>query len=157
VSTDSLGVRVACPGDTDAIVAIVNDAYRVEAFFVGGDRTNAAEVHGLIQAGQFLVAEEDGRVVGCVQLALGSGRAYFGMLAVPPEAQGRGIGRRLIDEAEQLARRAGCSAMDIKVVNLRTDLVPLYDSLGYVATGTEPYVHRPVLQRCHFVTMTKRL
>jgi ribosomal protein S18 acetylase RimI-like enzyme len=157
VSADAIRVRPAREGDTEAIVAIVNDAYRVEAFFVGGDRTNPGEVRMLIEAGEFLVAEEADRIVGCVQVAVRNGRGYFGMLAVPTTAQGRGIGRRLIAEAEQVARNAACPAMDIKVVNLRTDLVPLYDSLGYVATGTEPYVHRPVIQPCHFVTMTKRL
>lgn len=103
------------------------------------------------------MADEDGRVVGCVQVAVRDGRGYFGMLAVDPEAQGRGIGRRLIDEAEQTAIKAGCSVMDIKIVNLRTDLVPLYDALGYVPTGTEPYLHRPIKRPCHFVMMTKQL
>jgi hypothetical protein len=47
--------------------------------------------------------------------------------------------------------------MTIKVVNLRTDLLLRYERLGYAATGTEPYVHRPVLQPCHFVLMEKPL
>jgi GNAT superfamily N-acetyltransferase len=79
------------------------------------------------------------------------------MLAVRPDAQGRGLGGRLIAEAEARAARAGASVMDIKVVNLRTDLLPRYTRMGYVATGTEPYDHRPVLQPCHFILMEKGL
>jgi GNAT superfamily N-acetyltransferase len=79
------------------------------------------------------------------------------MLAVRPDAQGRGLGGRLIAEAEAWAARAGASVMDIKVVNLRTDLLPRYARMGYVATGTEPYEHRPVLQPCHFILMEKGL
>jgi ribosomal protein S18 acetylase RimI-like enzyme len=129
----------------------------VEAFFVAGDRTHPAEVRELIRASQCYVADDGRRVVGCVEMAAKDGRGYFGMLAVAPAIQGRGLGRRLITFAEDTAREAGCAVMDIKVVNVRGDLVKFYESLGYVATGTEPYVHRPVLQPCHFVLMTKRL
>ncbi len=157
MTADTIRVRAAREGDTDAIVSIVNEAYLVEAFFVAGDRTHPAEVRDLIRAGQCYVADDDGRVVGCVEVAAKDGRGYFGMLAVSPAIQGRGLGRRLITFAEDTARQAGCAVMDIKVVSVRGDLVKFYESLGYVATGTEPYVHRPVLMPCHFVTMTKAL
>lgn len=154
---DSFAIRVAHASDANAIVTIVNDAYQVEAFFVGGDRIGPADVLGLIDAGACLVAEEGGQVVACVQVAARAPRGYFGMLAVAPAVQGRGLGRRLIAVAESTVRAAGCALMDIKVVNLRTDLVAFYQSLGYRTTGTEPYEHRPVLQPCHFVLMEKRL
>ncbi len=32
-----------------------------------------------------------------------------------------------------------------------------YERLGYVATATAPYEHRPLLQPCHFILMTKPL
>jgi ribosomal protein S18 acetylase RimI-like enzyme len=154
---DHIRVRAAREGDTDAIVSIVNEAYLVEAFFVAGDRTHPAEVRDLIRAGQCYVADDGGRVVACVEVAAHDGRGYFGMLAVSPAMQGRGLGRRLIGFAEDTARAAGSTLMDIKVVSVRGDLVKFYESLGYGTTGTEPYVHRPVLMPCHFVTMTKRL
>jgi ribosomal protein S18 acetylase RimI-like enzyme len=155
VTVDSIRVRAAREGDADAIVSIVNEAYLVEAFFVAGDRTHVAEVRELARAGQCYVAEDNGRVVGCIEVATKDGRGYFGMLAVSPAIQGRGLGRRLITFAEDTARAAGCAVMDIKVVNVRGDLVRFYQSLGYRITGTEPYVHRPVLQPCHFVMMAK--
>ncbi len=79
------------------------------------------------------------------------------MLAVHPRVQGQGVGHRLIAAAEARVREAGARRMDIKVVNLRTDLLPLYQRLGYLATGTEPYTHRSVLRPCHFILMTKLL
>lgn len=152
-----MSVRVAVPADTDAIVGLVNEAYKVEAFFVAGDRVSRADVESIVRAGECLVADEGARVVACIHVSSDSGRGYFGMLAVSPDVQGRGLGRRLIAAAEDRARSAGCAVMDIKVVNLRTDLIAFYERLGYAATGTEPYEHRPVLQPCHFVTMEKRL
>jgi GNAT superfamily N-acetyltransferase len=153
-------VRIAVPDDAAAVAALVNRAYQVEAFFVAGDRTNAKEVRQLMEQGRILAVDCDPPhegIVGCVFTSVNGGRGYFGMLAVAPEAQGRGLGRALIEACESAARDAGCHVMAIKVVNLRTDLIQRYERLGYVATGTEPYVHRPVLQACHFVNMEKPL
>jgi ribosomal protein S18 acetylase RimI-like enzyme len=79
------------------------------------------------------------------------------MLSVNPALQGRGLGRRLVDAAENYARVHGCSAMDIRVVNLRTELPAFYRKLGYAETGeVEPDDPR-ALQPFHFVTMSKPL
>jgi len=158
VTGDQVDIRVAREGDADVIVAIVNEAYRVEAFFVEGDRVNSADVLALIRGAECYVATVDeGRVVACLEVSARDGRGYFGMLAVRPSMQGRGLGRRLITFAEDTARRAHSAVMDIKVVSVRPDLVRFYSSLGYEVAGTEPYVHRPVLMPCHFVLMRKGL
>ncbi len=158
MAAERYSIRVGVPADTDAIVAIVNDAYLVEAFFVAGDRISSPEVRALIDRGECLVARDPaGEVAGCIEVAVRDGRGYFGMLAVAARVRGHGLGRRLIAAAEARAREAGCRVMDIKVVNLRTELFPYYERLGYRRTGTGPYVHRPVLQSCHMVLMEKEL
>jgi GNAT superfamily N-acetyltransferase len=153
-------VRTAVPADAESIAALVNRAYEVEAFFVAGDRTDAGEVRRLMNGGRFLVVDRDappGGIAGCVFTSVESDRGYFGMLAVSPEAQRQGLGRAMIEACESAARDAGCRVMTIKVVNLRTDLLRRYERLGYLITGTEPYVPRPVIQPCHFVNMEKAL
>ena len=82
---------------------------------------------------------------------------YFGMLAVDPSRQGSGVGRRLVEHAEQYARDQGCYVMDIRVVNLRTELPPFYRKLGYVERGTEPVDDPRALQPFHFILMSKAL
>src|SRR5687768_14361362 len=53
----------------------------------------------------FLVCEEDGRVVGCVHLdEYSPSLVEVRSLAVDPEHQGRGIGMGLVNAAEDLAR-----------------------------------------------------
>ena len=149
-------IREASLADAPAIAALVNRAYEVEHFFVAGDRTNVDAVAGMMMTGVFLLAEDDAGVsCACVYTSARPPRAYFGMLAVDPALQKRGFGRALITAAESRAQAAGCTSMDIKVVDLRKDLMRFYDHLGYLVTGTEPYEHRPVLQPCHFVTMAK--
>jgi len=54
----------------------------------------------------FLVSEEDGRVVGCVHLdEYSPSLVEVRSLAVDPEYQRRGIGIALVEAAEELARR----------------------------------------------------
>ena len=52
--------------------------------------------------------DEEGHVVGCVAVdEYAPSLAELISLAVAPEAQGRGLGRRLIAEAERVARQRG--------------------------------------------------
>jgi amino-acid N-acetyltransferase len=54
----------------------------------------------------FLVSEEDGRVVGCVHLdEYSPSLVEVRSLAVEPDYQRRGIGIALVEAAEELARR----------------------------------------------------
>jgi ribosomal protein S18 acetylase RimI-like enzyme len=153
-----MSIREAGPQDAEAIAALVNRAYEVEMFFVAGDRTSADRVRAALAAGVFLVdTDSGGELAACVHTSMDGARAHFGMLAVHPAQQGRGRGRTLIAEVERRARTHGAVAMDIEVVNLRTDLVTFYERLGYRAVGTRPYEHRPVRQPCHFICMTKPL
>jgi ribosomal protein S18 acetylase RimI-like enzyme len=155
-------LRLATPADTDAIVAVVNAAFRVEAFFIQGGRINAERMGDLFQEGIFIVAEsdEDKRIAAAVYLELRGERAYFGMLSVDPACQGQGLAKRLVTTVENLARKSGAKFMDISVVNLRTELPPLYRKLGYAETGTEP-PHPTMIpkltQPVHLITMSKTL
>jgi len=151
-------LRTARPADVGAVTAIINAAYQVERFFIDGDRTSEDEVRRYMAKGAFLVAEEDGRPAGCVYIEQRGDRGYFGLLAVDPAQHGKGLGRTLVEAAEERLRRAGCIAMDISVVDLRTELPPFYRRLGYVETGTAPFPDPEKATRpCHFILMSKPL
>ena len=151
-------IRPARAGDAPAIAALVNRAFQVEAFFVEKERTNAAEVAAMFARGSFLLAEQDGVLVGCVFVEPKGEPGYFGLLSVDPERQGRGIGGRLVDAAEEHCKRAGCRAVDIHVVNLRTELPPYYRGRGYEETGRRPFpAGESTKLPCEFVVMSKSL
>lgn len=64
------------------------------------------------EPGAELVAVDDGRVVGGIHVSMvGRAEAWMENLRVDPQARGRGIGSRLIQEAEAVARRYGAAAM----------------------------------------------
>ncbi|MGH9685394.1 MAG: GNAT family N-acetyltransferase [Candidatus Acidiferrales bacterium] len=151
-------VRIAMANDNEAIAEIVNRAYVVEEFFLAGKRTDPDRIRALMEKGKFLLREDGGRLVGSVYVEIRGDRGYFGLLAVEPEMQGRGLGRFLVEAAEDYARKNGCSAMDLTIVNLRTELPPFYGRLGYVEDGTEPFhADAKVRLPCHFIKMTKSL
>jgi hypothetical protein len=64
----------------------------------------------------------------------------------------------MMAEAEAYARVAGCKALDIRIINLRTELAPIYRKFGFVETGTEiPVRTKGFTQPVHFITMSKTL
>jgi GNAT superfamily N-acetyltransferase len=140
-------------------VRVINLAFRAaESFFVEGDRITPEILQSMLDKGNFLLAEAAAGLVGCVYVELQGERAYFGLLAVDPARQHRGLGRRLIDEAENHARAGGCRIMDLRIVSVREELPPFYRRLGYVETGTAPFPTEIKSKLpCHFVLMSKPL
>jgi ribosomal protein S18 acetylase RimI-like enzyme len=151
-------LREATGSDVQDIVSLINRAFAVENFFKRGDRTDPETVREDMKNGQFLLLYEGDALVGCVYVKITGDRAYLGTLSVDPARQKTGLGRRMMSEAEAFARARGCKALDIRIVNLRTELPPIYRKFGFMETGTEVLKDtRKFSQPVHFVTMSKAL
>jgi predicted N-acetyltransferase YhbS len=151
-------IRSGVPGDVEAIARLINAAFVVERVVIDGDRTNPENVRGLLNAGTFLLAEDATGLVGCVYVELRGEHSYLGLLSVDPQRQGSGLGRQLVGAAEQFSRRAGCRAIDLRIVSARAELLPFYRRLGYAENGAAPFpadVQTKV--PAHFIRMTKPL
>jgi GNAT superfamily N-acetyltransferase len=135
--TAEFKIREATQADIPVLVPLVNRAFEIEKFFSGGDRTNADEMRRMMSDGTYLFSEDEQGPSGCVYVKINGTAGYFGMLAVDPNRQKSGLGGKLIAAAEELARKRGCSAMEITVVNIRPELFPYYRKLGYVDVGPE--------------------
>jgi GNAT superfamily N-acetyltransferase len=154
-----LQIRWAEARDVAAIVRVINLAFRAaESFFIERDRITPEILQPMLDRGNFLLAEDPAGLGGCVYVELRGERAYFGLLAVDPAQQHCGLGQRLVDESEKHARAAGRRAMDLRIVNLREELLPFYRRLGYVETGTAGFPEEIKSKLpCHFVLMSKPL
>ena len=153
-----LKTRLATEADAEAISTLVNAAFKVERFFIDRDRIDPGKVREMLGTGKYLLVEDNGTLIGCVYVELRGQRAYFGLLGVDPSRQGQGLGRKMVEEAESYARAAGCEFIDLRIVNLRTELPPFYRRLGYMETGTEPFAADAKPSRpCHFIKMSKPL
>lgn len=159
VYIQNMNIRMATEADLEALLQLTNTAFEVERFFKIEDRLSPSMLRGYFNNGSFLVLEEDDRLVASVYVERKGDRAYLGLLAVDPNQQRRGLGRRMTAAAEEFAREMGAHFMDLTVVNLRTELPPIYEKLGYRITGTAPFpaTQMPVTQECHFICMTKEL
>ncbi|MFI6033412.1 GNAT family N-acetyltransferase [Streptomyces sp. NPDC051315] len=142
-----LSFRDATEEDVDTLVALVESAYRgessragwtTEADILEGQRTDPEGVLDIIKSpdGLVLAAERDGRIVACCQLEHRGAHAYFGLFAVSPTAQGGGLGRTVLAEAERRARETwGVTEMHMTVISVRDDLIAWYERRGYRRTG----------------------
>jgi GNAT superfamily N-acetyltransferase len=157
-STSHYKLRHATPPDVEAIVSLVNRAFAIESFFKTGDRIDEAQIRVMMQHGPFLLLTNNEALTACVYIELRGERVYIGLLAVDPAQQKSGIGRRMMGEAEDFGRRAGCKFADIRVVNVRPELPLIYHKLGYVESGIESAaVIKTATMPVHFVTMSKPL
>ena len=106
-----------------------------------GQRTDAAALAEILaDPGQrILLAEDRTELAGCVQISdQGGGKAYLGLLSIAPERQAQGLGRKLIQSAEDAAKREfGAKQMEMTVIRQREELVAYYERRGYARTGEE--------------------
>lgn len=153
-----ISLRAAKESDAEAIARLVNTAFLAERFFIERDRTNPAAVRSLMQKGAFLLAEDEGSLIGCIYTKLRGERGYFGMLSIEPARQRMGVGHQLVNAVEKAFREKGCKFCDLKIVDVRTELHTLYHRWGYADTGTAIYDDpTPTKIPVHFIKMSKRL
>lgn len=148
----ALATRPAGIADVAAIVALVESAYRgdssragwtTEADLIDGRRTDAAMVcSALVAPSQVvLVAGPRQHPLACCSLTYRDGRVWLGLFAVDPGRQGKGIGDRLLSEAERYAAaRWGVPELFLTVIAQRPELIAWYERRGFAPTGeTEPF------------------
>ena len=151
-------IRLGRNSDAETLARLINAAFRVEQPFIEGERINPDGVRTYMQKGKFLLAEDSSGLAGCVYVELRGDRGYLGLLGVDPPRQGAGLGRKLMDAAENYFREAGCRAVDLRIVSARAPLPAFYRHLGYVETGTAPFaLDVPVKIPCHYILMSKSL
>ena len=150
--------RFADRSDAEALVPLINRAFEVELEFFTKARIDVAETLKHFDKGKFLLAERDDRPTGCNYVELRGPIGYFGLLSVHPDYQGHGLGRILIEQAEAFCRDAGCSRMQIRVLNHRTELPPFYEKLGYHVARIEEVEQVPSARMPYnFIVMEKEL
>lgn len=88
---------------------------------------------------QLVVAEdEDGAVIGCLQLCIlpglssqGASRGLIEDVRVATHCRGRGVGERIVQWAVAEARAKGCALVELLTHNTRVDAQRFYARLGF--------------------------
>ncbi|KAG5997460.1 hypothetical protein E4U52_004148 [Claviceps spartinae] len=177
--------RKAIPSDAAAVQKLVKSAYRgessrtgwtTEADLVADERIDEAGVVAKIKGpGLVLVAHEhdhthtsddDPALVGCCEIeAREDGIGYFGLFAVDPKRQAGGLGKKILAQAESMAREElGVRTMEMFVIWTRKELIAWYVRRGYVLTERTalfPYAHlyngKALRDDLYFVVLEKKL
>jgi ribosomal protein S18 acetylase RimI-like enzyme len=155
----SVTIRRAIIEDQPSMVPLINQAFVVETF-LEGERTSAPEIQAMFVTGEFLLAIANDVIVASVYTEVRGERGYFGMLSVRTSHQGTGLGRRMIQAAEQHCRAKGCKRMELTVLSLRAELPALYRKFGYDETGREPFQTTRLIDGnppCELIHMSKQL
>lgn len=167
-------ITKASVADAPALDKLVNSAYRgessrqgwtTEADLLSGTRTDVNAIIQLIGHPDTIVLkyEENGELLGCVELRNENGKLYLGMLSVKPHLQGKGIGKQLLKAAEAEAAISKCTSIFMTVISVRKELIDWYVRHGYSDTGQrKPFAFNDpsfgvVKQPLEFVVLEKPL
>ncbi len=147
-----LQFRAAGHDDVDALVTLVESAYRGDASRVGwtteadlldGRRTGVDDIASCIDRDRsmILIGERDGELLACAHVAAERSDdvgdvGYFGMFSVHPQLQGAGLGKAMLAQAERIAREQWqLPVMRMAVIDLREELIAFYQRRGYHRIG----------------------
>jgi ribosomal protein S18 acetylase RimI-like enzyme len=141
----SVVVRAASPQEYETIGDLTARAYLADGLIPEGSdyQETLRKAGDRAEHSDLLVAWDDeaSAVVGTVAFVrAGSayadvardGEAEFRMLAVDPQARGRGLGRVLVEECVARARAEGAQRLVLSTRQMMTPAVGLYESMGFV-------------------------
>ena len=130
-------IRPAQPDDQAAVEAIVRAAYSVYSRRIGKPPGPMLDDYGALiaQDSVSVVEEADGEIAALIVLLPESDHLLLDNIAVRPDRQGRGLGRRLIDFAFAEARRAGFDEVRLYTHVTMTENIALYERVGFEETG----------------------
>jgi ribosomal protein S18 acetylase RimI-like enzyme len=139
----SIIIRRARRADVDKIVAMLAD----DPLGRGRERIEAPlpdcyfQTFARLEADaniELMVAEENGAVVGCLQLCIlpglssqGASRGLIEDVRVASARRSRGIGEQLVRWAVDEARDRGCKLVELLTHHTRVDAQRFYERLGF--------------------------
>ena len=130
-------IRPAEPADGAAVEIVVAAAYAKYTERIGKPPGPMLDDYAaLIAAGAVSVwIEPDGTITALIVLLPKPDHLLLDNIAVHPDRQGQGLGRRLIAFAEAEAQRRGHVELRLYTHATMTENIVLYRRLGFVETG----------------------
>jgi aminoglycoside 6'-N-acetyltransferase I len=120
-----------------------------------------------LKSSQIFVAEQEERIIGTIVLqTLVDNITEIKNLAVLPELQGQGIGRYLIENATQIARKMNCKTIQIGTANSSVGQLYLYQKVGFEISEIKKnffvdnyseQIYENGIQAKHMIMLTKIL
>jgi ribosomal protein S18 acetylase RimI-like enzyme len=124
----NLLIRPYADGDETEVVALW---HRCNLVVPWNDPHRDIMLKRQFQPDLFLVGTAGGHVVAAVMAGYEGHRGWINYLAVSPDLQRRGLGRRMMAAAEAELRKLGCPKINLMVRSSNSDVVAFYARLGF--------------------------
>lgn len=129
--------------DRDALVAMQEAAYAPNRAIIGGTPTPLTWDYDIVlDAFEVWLAEDDAGLCGALILEYRPDDLYIQSIAVAPRAKGKGVGNRLLSEADARAGAAGRATLRLVANALMTFNVDWYARKGFTVERIEPIGER---------------
>lgn len=134
--------------DIKEVILLINQAYRgekkdkawtTESHILDGIRVNEDMMEEILKEKETktYIAKIDNKIVGTIQVKLEEESIHVGLFAVDTKSQASGIGKKLLEFAENSATKIwGKSTFLIEVISTRTELMQYYIRRGYQNTNS---------------------
>jgi ribosomal protein S18 acetylase RimI-like enzyme len=159
-SNETIGI--ATIQDIPAIKVLLNSAYRgessrkgwtTEADLIAGDvRTDDNDLEQVMgEEGSIflLIKSMNDQLQACINIQQHDNKIYLGMFAVQPDLQGKGVGKTMLQAADEYAKSRGCSAIYMSVISVRKELIAWYNRQGFLPTGEMKPFNEDALTGAH--------
>lgn len=120
--------RNAVAEDLQSLLALENQCFEYDRLSPRSFQWMISRAHASL-----IVAQHQGRLMGYALLLFhrGTSLARLYSIAISPDAQGQGLGKRLLTEAEQSARDHDCAYLRLEVRPDNPAAIGLYEGVGY--------------------------
>jgi ribosomal protein S18 acetylase RimI-like enzyme len=167
--------RIATASDVSELVSLINKSYRPnsaeagwthESELIEGERINPQQLAELLEreGSTVLLGLSRAEIVACVNVNEEAGASYIAMLTVKPSYQNLGLGKEMLQLAEEYAENQyDSSEVNLFVISERRELFDFYLRRGYEPTQvSSDYpanagVGNPKISGLKLVLLTKQL
>ncbi|ASW04689.1 MULTISPECIES: GNAT family N-acetyltransferase [unclassified Rhizobium] len=150
--TRAFSLRAATVADVDGIRALTREAYGKWVPLIGREPLPmTADYAEAVRKHRIDLLEANGELLALIEMVPREDHLLIENVAVSPRHQGKGIGRKLLVHAEQVAAELGVSDMRLYTNKRFVENVQLYLRYGYAIDREEP------LKDGFLVHMSKRI
>jgi GNAT superfamily N-acetyltransferase len=129
---ENVSLQLAAWEDVDAIRSLSREAYAKWVPIIGREpRPMTADYSEAVKKHRIDLLYLEGELAAIIEMIPNDDHLLIENVAVLPARQGRGLGRKLMAHAEQVATSFGYSEIKLYTNKLFAENVQLYQKLGY--------------------------
>jgi GNAT superfamily N-acetyltransferase len=141
-----MGLKIKTAEESDVLLietllsvsfAEFKSVYTKEAFKATVIKKN--EIFERMSEGPIWIAQIEGKIIGTLSAVLKGGSLYVRGMAVHPEARGRRVGEKLLEEAEKFASVHKINRLFLGTTQYLISAIRLYERKGFKTYGEKDF------------------